>query len=119
MSTRALHRALCLAGSITAAALISLSAAPVAAQTANPKVIKKVPPEFPGEAIRKGVDKGVLKARVTIDGAGVPTEVSIVDTQPAKAKILNDTVIGAVNQWRFEGQGKPVTFDLQVVFTAD
>ena len=59
------------------------------------------------------------KSSGSIDGAGVPTEVSIVDTQPAKARILNDTVIGSVNQWRFEGQGKPVTFDLQVVFTAE
>jgi periplasmic protein TonB len=102
-----------------AALLLALCAGPVLAQATNPKVIKKVPMEFPGEATRKGVDRGVLKARVTIDGAGVPTEVAIVDAQPAKARVLNDSVITALNGWRFESLGKPTTFEMQVVMTAE
>jgi periplasmic protein TonB len=106
----------------TAAALLlgmALSSSVAMAQSTNPKVVKKVPMEFPGEAARKGVDRGVLKARVTIDGAGVPTEVAILDTQPAKARVLNDSVIAALTGWRFESLGKPSTFEMQVVMTAE
>ncbi len=108
------------AGLCAAAAVFALAApAPALAQSTNPKVVKKVPLDFPGEALRKGVDRGVLKTRVTIDANGKPTEVAVLETQPAKARILNDTVIEALQQWRWEGQGKPASFDLQIVFTAE
>lgn len=106
----------------TAAALVlglAFSSSAAWAQGSNPKVVKKVPMEFPSEAARKGIDRGVLKARVTIDGAGVPTDVAIVDTQPAKARVLNDSVIAALNGWRFESLGKATTFEMQVVMTAE
>jgi periplasmic protein TonB len=105
--------------SLAAALLLGLtfSSSTALAQSTNPKVVKKVPMEFPEVAARKGIDRGVLKARVTIDGAGVPTEVAIVDTQPAKARVLNDSVIAALNGWRFESLGKSTTFEMQVVMT--
>lgn len=86
---------------------------------ASPKVVKKVPPEFPAEAIRKGVDRGVLKAKLTIDEKGVPTEVAVVEAQPPKARILSDTLVESLKNWRFEGQGKPTSFELQIVFAAE
>lgn len=103
---------------LAVAAALALPAAPAFADQA-PKILKKVPPEFPAEATRKGVDKGVLKARVTVDGAGTVTEVAIVETQPSAARVLNGSVVSALNQWRFEGSGKPSTFELQIVLTAD
>jgi periplasmic protein TonB len=103
---------------VAAAVLLGLSSASALAQ-ATPKIVKKVPPEFPAEAVRKGVDRGVLKAKVTIDEKGVPTDVAIVDTQPPKARILNDTVSESLKSWRFEGQGKSTSFELQVVFAAE
>jgi periplasmic protein TonB len=107
------------AAALSAAALLAFWPAGAFAQSTNPKITKKVPMEFPAEATRKGVDKGVLKARVTIDGAGVPTEVAIVDVQPNKAKVLNESVIASLNLWRFEGVGKATTFEMQVVLTAE
>jgi periplasmic protein TonB len=86
---------------------------------AVPKILKKVPPDFPASAISKGVDKGVLKARVNVDGAGLVTEVAIIDTQPANARILNRTVVDALKEWKFEGSGKPAAFELQIVLTSD
>jgi len=106
-----------LAAVLLAAAAL-LPATPAHADPA-PKILKKVPPEFPAEATRKGVEKGVLKARVTVDGGGAVTEVAIVETQPVSARILNASVVSALNQWRFEGSGKASTFELQVVLTAD
>ncbi len=105
--------------SLTALALLAALAAPTAQAQTAPKVVKKVPLEFPAEAVRKGVDRGVLKARLTIDGSGAVTESTIVETTPSKAKVLNEPVLEVLNKWKFEGNGKPTTFDLQVVLTAD
>ncbi len=107
-----------LAAVLAAALTTLLPAAPALADPA-PKGVTKVPPEFPAEATRKGVEKGVLKARISVDGAGAVTDVAIVETQPLAARVLNNSVITALNQWRFEGSGKPSTFELQVVLTAD
>jgi protein TonB len=96
----------------------ALAPATAGAQSA-PKILKKVAPDFPGDAVRKGIDKGVIKVRLTIDGAGVPTEVAVIDTQPAKAKMLGDPVAEALKAWRFEGAGKPATFELQIVMSAE
>ena len=106
---------------LPAAALLALTllAAPAWAQTAAPKVVKKVPMDFPDEAIRKGVDKGVLKARLTVDGAGAVTDVAIIEASPAKARVLTTAVVEALNRWRFEGSGKSATFEMQVVMSAD
>lgn len=89
------------------------------AQSATPKVVKKIPVEFPADAVRKGVDRGVFKARVTIDGEGNVTESSIVEATPAKARMLTASVLESLGKWRFEGAGKPATFEMQVVLTAD
>lgn len=101
------------------ALLAALVHAPTFAQSTTPKVLKKVPLEFPAEAVRKGVDRGVLKARLTIDASGAVTDASIIETTPSKAKLLNEPVLEVLNKWRFEGNGKPTTFDMQVVLTAD
>jgi periplasmic protein TonB len=84
-----------------------------------PKILKKVPPEFPGEATRKGITDGVLKAKLSIDGAGAVTEVAIVEATPAKAKIFNEAATTALNQWKFEGTGKPQSFELKLVFSQE
>ena len=97
----------------------ALPALPARAQNVVPKIVKKVPMDFPSEAVRRGVDRGVLRARVTVDGAGAVTAVAILDTQPAKAKLLNDTVSEGLSLWRFEGSGKAATFELQVVLTSE
>ncbi|HET7866329.1 MAG TPA: TonB family protein [Burkholderiaceae bacterium] len=89
------------------------------AQSTTPKVVKKIPVEFPPDAVRKGVDRGVFKARLTIDGEGNVTDSSIVEATPAKAKMLNASVLESLGKWRFESAGKPATFEMQVVLTAD
>lgn len=101
-------------------ALTAGLAAPAAfAQSTTPKVLKKIPVEFPAEAVRKGVDRGVFKARLTIDGDGNVTETQIVETNPAKARVMVATVVESLGKWRFEGSGKPITFEIQLVLEAD
>ena len=103
-----------------AVAALTLAAAPAPALAEGaPKVIKKVPPEFPGEATRKGITDGVLKAKLSIDGNGAVTEVAIVEATPPKAKIFNDAATSALNQWKFEATGKPQSFELKLVFSQE
>ncbi len=47
-----------------ALALVLLSAATLA--IATPKVTKKVPPEYPAEAVRKNISSGSVRAKLTI-----------------------------------------------------
>lgn len=104
-----------------AALATALGLAPVLAHAdgASPKVLKKVPPEFPSEAQRKGITEGVLKAKLSIDGAGAVTDVAILEATPAKAKIFNDAATTALNQWKFEANGKPQSFELKLVFSME
>ncbi|MEK8030558.1 energy transducer TonB [Ideonella sp. DXS29W] len=98
----------------------ALAVAPnVARADGTPKVVKKVPPEFPGEATRKGITDGVLKAKLSIDGNGAVTEVAIVEATPPKAKIFSDAATAALNQWKFEATGKAQSFELKLVFSQE
>jgi len=109
---------LTLAAATVAALLLAL--APLAAQADGaPKVLKKVPPEFPGEAVRKGITDGVLKAKLSIDGQGAVTEVEIVEASPPKARVFTAAATEALNKWRFEATGKPQSFELKLVFQQD
>ena len=115
MNAHAVLATLCTVG--LAAALVGIPA-PALADGA-PKILKKVPPEFPGEATRKGITDGVLKAKLSIDGAGAVTEVAILEATPAKAKVFNEAATTALNQWKFEGTGKPQSFELKLVFSQE
>lgn len=93
-----------------------MAAAMTAAAGDAPKVTKKVPPDFPAEAARKGITDGVLKASLNIDPAGTVSDVKIVEASPPKAKIFNDAAVAALKQWKFEGSGQTQTFELKLVF---
>lgn len=85
----------------------------------GPKVLKKVPPDFPNEAARKGITEGVLRASVTIDDKGIVTAVDIVEALPAKAKVFTAAAVDALKQWKFEGNGKAQVTELKLVFQQD
>jgi TonB family protein len=104
------------AGAIALFATLGFSAA---AWADGPKVLKKVPPDFPGEAARKGITEGVLRASLSIDDKGSVTAVDIVEATPAKAKVFTTAAVDALKQWKFEGSGKPQTTELKLVFQQD
>ena len=108
-----------LSRTLLTAALVALGGVSAVHAADAPKVLKKVPPEFPGEAVRKGVTEGVLKASVSIDDKGGVTDVQIVDATPPKAKIFNSAAIDALKQWKFEASGKPQSMELKLVFQQD
>jgi len=98
--------------------LALLMAASFGAQ-ADPKLLKKVPPEFPEEASRRNVTDGTLKARLSIDAQGSVTAVDILEAVPAKAKVFNASAVAALGKWKYEGSGKAETVELKLVFSQE
>jgi len=84
---------------------------------ASPKVLKKVPPEFPASAVKKGIKTGSVKAQISIGGDGKVTEVNIVESTPAK--VFDKAVIEALMEWRFEGNGAKQSHELKLVFNSE
>jgi periplasmic protein TonB len=104
---------------IRSAAALLLAALVAGGAAADPKVIKKVPPEYPAEAVRKNITDGVLKAKLTIDGAGSVTDVQIVEAIPAKARIFNESAVSALSKWKFEASGKGESVEIKLVFAQE
>ena len=86
----------------------------VMAAQAAPKLVKKVPPEFPAEAARKGIASGTVKAQLKIDADGKVTEVTILEAEPKR--VFDRAVTEALMEWRFEGSGEKQTHEVKLVF---
>ena len=84
---------------------------------AAPKVLKKVPPEFPAAATKKGVSAGSVKAQLQIGPDGKVTAVIILEAAPPK--LFDRAVIEALMEWRFEGNGEKQTHELRLVFNSE
>ena len=84
----------------------------LAAQAA-PKIVKKVPPEFPSEASKKGISTGVVKAKLVIEADGKVSDVEIVEAEPKR--IFDRAVKSALMEWKFE-PGEKATHEVKLVF---
>lgn len=93
---------------ILAASLMLALAAQVA-----PKVVKKVPPEFPAEASKKGISTGSVKAKMTIEADGKVSDVEIVEAEPKR--VFDRAVKAALMEWKFE-PGEKATHEVKLVF---
>lgn len=81
---------------------------------AAPKVIKKVPPEFPAEAARKSINAGSVRAKLTIGPDGTVLEVEIVEAEPKR--VFDRASIEALKAWKFEGTGQKETHEIKLVY---
>jgi periplasmic protein TonB len=75
-------------------------------------IVAKVEPEFPREAIQAGADRGKVKARMTLDGAGEVTRVEILEANPRR--LFDRAVMKTLSQWRFNNgtDGRMVEIDV-------
>jgi protein TonB len=80
---------------------------------ATPKVVKKVPPDFPREAAQKGISTGVVKAKLTIEADGKVSDVEIVEAEPKR--VFDRAVKQALMDWKFE-PGEKTTHEVKLVF---
>jgi protein TonB len=81
----------------------------------GPKVVKKVPPEFPADA--GGVAAGTVRAKLAIDSSGKVTEVTILEATPRR--VFDRAASSALMAWRFESTGQPQSYEVKLVFSED
>ena len=98
--------------SLVAALLLSTGLA-----VASPKVLKKVPPEFPAEAVRKNITAGTIRAKLMIAPDGKVSEVEVVEAEPKR--VFDRAAIDALREWRFEASGDKQTHEQKLVFRND
>jgi periplasmic protein TonB len=82
---------------------------------AEAQLVSKVDPEFPREAVQAGVNKGIVKARMTIDGTGEVTRVEVLDAQPRR--VFDRAVVKTLSQWRFNPGNAGRLVEIDVNFT--
>ena len=84
---------------------------------AAPKVLKKVPPEFPAEAVRKNITAGSVRAKLSIGVDGKVVEVEVVESVPKR--VFDRAATDALREWRFEASGEKQTHEVKLVFRND
>jgi protein TonB len=72
-------------------------------------------PTYPRAAIRAGVDKGRVLARVMIDEKGNVYEVVIVSAEPPRH--FNQAVTDALMTWKFHAEGEKYVGEVEVNFS--
>jgi protein TonB len=84
------------------------------AYASAPKILKKVPPEFPPEASKQSIKSGTVKAKMAIEADGSVSGVDIVEAQPRK--VFDKAVTRALMDWRFESSGEKQSHEVKLVF---
>jgi periplasmic protein TonB len=74
-------------------------------------LVSRVEPSFPRNA---EVDRGTVRARLTVNGTGAVTGVDIVEANPPR--VFDRNVRTALLQWRYEGTGETQTKLVEVQF---
>ena len=69
---------------------------------------------YPRAAIRAGVEKGRVVARVMIDEKGNVTDVIIVSADPPR--VFDRTVIDGVKDWKYAAEGEKYVAEIEVIF---
>ena len=72
-------------------------------------------PSYPREAIRAGVSKGRVVARLQIDEQGKVTDVNIVSSEPRG--VFDKVVRAALEGWRFKAEGEKYVGEVEINFT--
>lgn len=84
---------------------------------ADVKVLKKVAPEYPSEAVKKNISAGSVRAKLNIGGDGKVAAVDIVEAEPKR--VFDRVAIEALSQWKFEGTGAAQTHEVKLVFRSE
>ncbi len=87
------------------------AARPAPAAPREGALISRVEPIFPRNA---EVDRGTVRARLTVNATGAVTSVDIVEANPPR--VFDRNVRSALAQWRYEGTGEPQTKLVEISF---
>jgi protein TonB len=78
------------------------------------RVLARVEPEFPREALRTGTEQGSVRARLTLDAAGGVKNVEVVESYPRR--VFDRAVINALSQWKFNAGAADRTYEAEIQF---
>jgi protein TonB len=83
------------------------------AAAGDARVVSKVDPEFPREALQAGAEKGRVKARMTVSSAGEVMRVEILEAEPRR--VFDRAVVKTLALWRFDSgaDGRAVEIDVE------
>ena len=93
---------------------IGLAAASTVFASEDTKVISRIEPGFPYEATAAGIDKGRVRARLTIDAKGEVSRVEIIDANPRR--VFDRVVTRTLAQWRFNAGADGRAFEIDIDF---
>jgi protein TonB len=79
------------------------------------KPVSREEPVYPRSAIRMGIDRGRVVARLMIDEKGNVTDVIIVSAEPPRH--FDKAVIDALSQWKFTAEGEKYVGEVEINFT--
>jgi protein TonB len=96
------------------AARVEAAAPKPAAPSTAARLLTRVDPDFPREAVKAGVGDGSVKARLTLDAAGAVTHVDIVEATPRR--IFDRAVMSALSQWKYSEGAAGRQVDVEVGF---
>ena len=106
-----------------AAASDKLAMAAPSSADAHPRAVPKLlpiardEPEFPREAMARGVSSGTVKARLAIDAGGKVTTVAIVDSRPGR--VFDRAVTQALSRWTFPAGDAGRSTEVEINFKRD
>lgn len=78
------------------------------------RLVTRVDPDFPREAVQAGVDQGTVKARMTLDETGSVTRVEVIEANPRR--VFDRAVVRALTQWRYNDGVAGRTVEAEVDF---
>jgi periplasmic protein TonB len=76
--------------------------------------VSRIEPEFPREANIAGIEKGQVRARMTVAASGEVSRVEIIDASPRR--VFDRTVIRTLSQWKFAPGGDGRTTEIEIDF---
>ena len=101
-----------------APAVVAAPAPPVARPTTaadtNVVVVNRESPSFPRDAVRQGVESGVVRAKVTINASGDVTAVTILSARPAR--IFDREVQNTLQRWKFNPGADGRSYETEIAF---
>lgn len=86
---------------------VTFSVNRAAAQSAEPTLVHRVPPQYPARALQRG-RSGQVTLRFTIDVNGATKDIEVVESS---SSVFEDAAVKALRQWRYVPlieDGKPV-----------
>jgi periplasmic protein TonB len=90
------------------------AAAPPSSAIAPAKLVSRADLDFPREAIQAGVDRGLVKARMTLDSNGNVTKVEVIEANPRR--LFDRAVVRSLVNWRFNEGPSGRTVETEVEF---